>query len=83
MLATEPYTEQVQAWLDAFGGAGNLVTVDAVSSRLSVKVHDDRLIDQPGLRSLGSRALVNIGPGSWHIILGPAARSIGADLTSA
>jgi PTS system N-acetylglucosamine-specific IIC component len=71
-----------QAWRDAFGGGHNLLEVGAVSSRLRIRVGDDSLIDAARLRALGSRGLVQLGPGSWQVILGPVAVAVATGLVT-
>jgi PTS system N-acetylglucosamine-specific IIC component len=66
----------------ALGGAGNIVAVGAVASRLRLALKDPARIDEARLRQLGVRALARPAAGGLHLILGPAAEPLAAGLSA-
>jgi PTS system N-acetylglucosamine-specific IIC component len=56
--------------LAALGGAANLATVAARSSRLLVTVHDDSKVDQDDLGHAAPRGAVRSAAKNWQIITG-------------
>ena len=71
---------EVSALLAALGGAGNLVSAHAASSRLRLELADPSVVDQPALLRLGARGLAWPSPKVAHLVLGPQAEAIGAGL---
>jgi N-acetylglucosamine PTS system EIICBA or EIICB component len=63
-------------FIAALGGAGNLQSVDACTTRLRLVVRDSAAVDQAALRGLGSRGLVDLGAGSLQVVLGPIADQV-------
>ena len=74
---------KARALLAALGGAGNLKTVGACSSRLRVVVLDPAAVDEPALRAAHIRGLVRIADHTLHIILGPNAERVGEAMRGA
>ncbi len=68
------------ALLEALGGAANLRRVAACSSRLRLEVASVEAFDEAGLKQLGSRGLVSIGPTVAHLIMGPVSEALSQDL---
>ena len=69
---------EAEALLDALGGAANLESVGACSSRLRLVVADRGAVSEPALEALGVRGVVRIGDKVVHVVLGPKAERIGA-----
>jgi PTS system N-acetylglucosamine-specific IIC component len=69
--------------LAALGGAGNVVSVQAVASRLRLEVRDTAGPDDAALHRLGVRALARPAAGVVHLVLGPGAAEAAASLTVA
>jgi N-acetylglucosamine PTS system EIICBA or EIICB component len=65
-----------EGFIAALGGAGNLQSVDACTTRLRLVVRDSAAVDQAALRRLGSRGLVDLGAGSLQVVLGPIADQV-------
>lgn len=63
-------------FITALGGAGNLQSVDACTTRLRLVVRDSAAVDQAALRRLGSRGVVDLGAGSLQVVLGPIADQV-------
>ena len=71
------------AFVRALGGAGNLVAVDACTTRLRLQVNDSHAIDEPALRALGSRGMVRPSAGTLQIVLGPIADQVAGEIRAA
>lgn len=72
--------QKVDAWLAALGGAANLVSVEATAAtRLRVVVRDDREVDVAGLEAAQVSAVVRVGEGTWHLLVGLAAGQYAAE----
>jgi N-acetylglucosamine PTS system EIICBA or EIICB component len=73
------------AFVEALGGAANLVSVDACTTRLRLVVADQARVNEPALKALGARGLVRPSPRDLQVVLGPiadqVAREIKASLT--
>ncbi|MBD1391046.1 PTS glucose transporter subunit IIBC [Neiella sp. HB171785] len=51
----------------AFGGAGNIVSLDACITRLRIGVNDPAKVDQPKLKAMGAAGVVQVGNGMQAI----------------
>jgi N-acetylglucosamine PTS system EIICBA or EIICB component len=72
-----------KAYLVALGGAGNLKTVDACTTRLRLIVNSSAAIDEPRLRALGAKGLVRPSPNALQVVVGPAADQIAGEIRDA
>jgi PTS system N-acetylglucosamine-specific IIC component len=72
-----------QAYLGALGGAGNLDTVDACTTRLRLIVRSQPIIDEPKLRALGAKGFVRPSPNALQVVVGPAADQIAGEIRAA
>ncbi|MDR3513729.1 MAG: N-acetylglucosamine-specific PTS transporter subunit IIBC [Caulobacteraceae bacterium] len=75
------------AYVAALGGAANLVSVDACTTRLRLVVKDQGAVDEPALKGLGARGLVRPSGRDLQVVIGPqadeVAREIKAGLSAA
>src|SRR5205823_2008081 len=55
--APPPAAERARAWIGALGGAANLVSVDACTTRLRLLVANQAAVDEGALKRLGVRGL--------------------------
>lgn len=78
LIASDESTE-VQ-FVNALGGAGNLIVVDACTTRLRLKVQDSSIINKPALKALGAKGFVTPGPDSVQVILGPQAEIVASKI---
>ncbi len=78
--AVAPSRGDPQALLVAFGGRGNVVTVEARASRLLVEVRDAALVDESAMRASGFRAAARAADRAWHVIVGGDAAEMAARL---
>jgi PTS system N-acetylglucosamine-specific IIC component len=72
-----------RAFVDALGGAGNLVSVDACTTRLRLVVADQAAIDEPALKALGARGFVRPSPRDLQVVLGPIADEVAREMRGA
>ncbi|MDC7709147.1 N-acetylglucosamine-specific PTS transporter subunit IIBC [Vogesella indigofera] len=70
-------------FIAALGGAGNLKSVDACTTRLRLQVGRNELVDEAALKALGSRGLIRPAPGSVQVVLGPEAEIVADEIRSA
>jgi PTS system N-acetylglucosamine-specific IIC component len=62
------------------GGASNLVSVDACTTRLRLHVQDNSKVDEAALKALGARGIIKPAAGSVQVILGPIADIISDEI---
>jgi PTS system N-acetylglucosamine-specific IIC component len=70
------------AWVRALGGARNLVTVDACTTRLRLVIANQSPVDEAALRKLGARGLVRPSAESLQVVVGPIADQLASDIRS-
>ena len=66
----DPVTSRAEAVLRAFGGPGNVASVDSCLTRLRVVFRDEDLADEGLLRGLGAAGIVRSGRGVWQVVFG-------------
>jgi N-acetylglucosamine PTS system EIICBA or EIICB component len=71
------------AFVTALGGAGNLTEVTACTTRLRLNLLDNRAIDEPALKGLGSRGLLRSGTTGLQVVLGPIADQVAGEIRDA
>jgi N-acetylglucosamine PTS system EIICBA or EIICB component len=71
------------AYLAALGGAGNLSSVDACTTRLRLIVHSNAAIDEPKLKALGAKGFVRPSANALQVVVGPAADQIASEIRAA
>jgi PTS system N-acetylglucosamine-specific IIC component len=72
--------DSVQGWIRALGGAGNLVTVDACTTRLRLAIRDQRAVDEAALKSLGARGFVRPSQETLQVVVGPIADQLASSI---
>ena len=72
-----------RAFVDALGGAANLASVDACTTRLRLVVTDQANVDEPALKALGARGLVRPSPKDLQVVLGPIADEVAREMRDA
>ncbi|VWX46710.1 N-acetylglucosamine-specific PTS transporter subunit IIBC [Novosphingobium sp. 9U] len=70
--ATVPQ-DRTSAIIGALGGAGNLVEVDACTTRLRLVVSDANRLDEAALRASGARGVLKLGSGRVQVVVGTEA----------
>jgi PTS system N-acetylglucosamine-specific IIC component len=75
--------ERARLWISALGGAGNLVSVDACTTRLRLLVADQAAVDEGALRQLGVRGLVRPSANTLQVVVGTMADQVAGEIRSA
>nr|WP_276539214.1 N-acetylglucosamine-specific PTS transporter subunit IIBC [Chromobacterium alkanivorans] len=73
-------SERARAFIAALGGAANLKSVDACTTRLRLQVASNDKVDEAALKALGSRGLIKPAAGSVQVVLGPEADLIADEI---
>jgi PTS system N-acetylglucosamine-specific IIC component len=68
------------AFVAALGGAGNLVSIDACTSRLRLVVVDQDKASETRLRALGARGFIRPTPQGLQVVLGPIADAVAMEM---
>jgi len=77
-------SDRAGAYIKALGGAQNLLSIGACTTRLRVQLADRNLAQDAELKALGAMAVVRPGSGgSLQIVVGPLADSIADELRDA
>ncbi|HEX4198001.1 MAG TPA: N-acetylglucosamine-specific PTS transporter subunit IIBC [Caulobacteraceae bacterium] len=82
-IAAAPMTgeaDRARAYVAALGGAANLVSVDACTTRLRLVVTNQAGVDEPALKRLGARGLVRPSPRDLQVVLGPIADQVAREM---
>ncbi len=79
-VAAPQASDRSGAMVAALGGAGNLVSVDACTTRLRLIVSDQAAVDESALRALGARGLVRPSANSLQVVLGPIADQVAGEM---
>jgi PTS system N-acetylglucosamine-specific IIC component len=72
--------DSIQGWIRGLGGAGNLVTVDACTTRLRLAIRDQTVIDEAALKSLGARGFVRPSQETLQVVVGPVADQLASSI---
>ncbi|MDR7117623.1 N-acetylglucosamine-specific PTS transporter subunit IIBC [Caulobacter sp. BE254] len=67
----------------ALGGAANLVSVDACTTRLRLIVADQGAVNEPALKALGARGIVKPSDKALQVVLGPIADGVAGEIRAA
>jgi PTS system N-acetylglucosamine-specific IIC component len=68
------------AWVRALGGARNLVTVDACTTRLRLVIANQSSVDESALKKLGARGVVHPSAETLQVVVGPIADQLASDI---
>ncbi|NIC08043.1 PTS transporter subunit EIIC [Halomonas sp. DX6] len=75
--------ERGPAFVTALGGAGNLSSVGACTTRLRLVLEDPDAIDEEALKRLGARGVMRLRGGGVQVILGPIADGVADEIRAA
>jgi N-acetylglucosamine PTS system EIICBA or EIICB component len=67
-------------WVRALGGAANLKSIDACTTRLRLVVADQNAIDETALKGLGARGLVRPSAETLQVVVGPIADQLASQI---
>lgn len=70
-------------FVQALGGAGNLQSVDACTTRLRLIVADQAAVSEPALKALGARGIVKPSDKALQVVLGPIADAVAGEIRAA
>lgn len=73
-------SERGAAFVAALGGAGNLVSVEACTTRLRLIVADQHRINVDALNALGSRGIIRPSAQAAQVVLGPIADLVAEEM---
>ena len=82
-LATVSADSQEMQYINALGGAANLINVDACTTRLRLQVKDSSVLNRPVLKSLGAKGFVIPSAETAQVILGPQAEIVASKIREA
>ena len=74
--------DRARGFVAALGGAGNLGTVEACTTRLRLVLLDRARADENALRRLGARGVVPIGAQGLQVVLGPIADQVAGEINA-
>lgn len=67
---TGDMNELAKAYVEALGGAGNIISVDNCVTRLRLGVKDNAIVKDAKLKALGAKGVVRPGKGNVQVIVG-------------
>ena len=70
-------------YIGALGGAGNLVSVDACTTRLRLVIASQDRVDASALKALGARGIVRPSPTALQVVIGGNADQIAGEIRDA
>lgn len=82
-IPAAPGRHPAAAFIEALGGAGNLRTVDACTTRLRLAVADVTRVDDAALARLGALGVLRPSGQSVQVVLGPVADQVAGDIRAA
>ena len=71
------------SYIAALGGAGNLVSVDACTTRLRLAIASQDVVDANALKALGARGVVRPSATSLQVVIGANADQIAGEIRDA
>ena len=72
--------ERGPSFVAALGGANNLQSVDACTTRLRLVVVSQAKVNEPALKALGARGFIRPSKDSLQVVLGPVADSVASEM---
>lgn len=79
-IAADQSGEVGPAYLAALGGAGNLQSIDACTTRLRLKIVDQNLANEARLKALGARGVLRVSDHDLQVVIGPEADLIATQM---
>ncbi|WP_206245220.1 N-acetylglucosamine-specific PTS transporter subunit IIBC [Novosphingobium terrae] len=71
------------SFVAALGGAGNLTSIGACTTRLRLTVRDNTRLDEAALKALGARGVIRPSATAVQIVLGPMADQVAVEMRAA
>jgi len=82
-IADAPAGERGKAFVLALGGAANLKSIDACTTRLRLVVVDQGKVDERALKALGAVGVIRPSDEGLQVVVGPIADSVAMEMRSA
>ena len=76
-------SEEGVAWIAALGGASNIASLGACTTRLRLELVDRKRADAEALRGLGARGSVRVGATGLQVVVGPIAEQLAGRIRAA
>jgi N-acetylglucosamine PTS system EIICBA or EIICB component len=74
---------RAREWIEALGGAANLASVDACTTRLRLGLASQGPVNAEALKRLGARGLVRPAPNALQVVVGTMADQLAGELRAA
>ncbi|HSS27103.1 MAG TPA: N-acetylglucosamine-specific PTS transporter subunit IIBC [Usitatibacter sp.] len=71
---------RADGFIEALGGAANLVEVEACTTRLRLVLADRTKVDARRLSALGSRGTIDVGASGMQVVVGPIADQVASEI---
>lgn len=75
--------ERGLAFVEALGGARNLASIDACTTRIRLVVNDQDKVSEARLKKLGARGFIRPSAQGLQVVLGPIADSVAMEMRAA
>ncbi|MBU1384207.1 MAG: N-acetylglucosamine-specific PTS transporter subunit IIBC [Alphaproteobacteria bacterium] len=72
--------DRAEQFVQALGGAANIKSVSACTTRLRLIVGSRQAIDEPALKRLGARGVISPTPSDLQVVLGPIADAVADEI---
>ncbi|HTX05060.1 MAG TPA: N-acetylglucosamine-specific PTS transporter subunit IIBC [Steroidobacteraceae bacterium] len=82
-VAAAAPAERVRSYITALGGAGNLESVTACTTRLRLTVKTQQTVDIEALKRLGARGVVKPSATALQVVIGPTADQLAGEIREA
>jgi PTS system N-acetylglucosamine-specific IIC component len=79
-VAPDGRSQAGRAWVAALGGASNLESVDACTTRLRLRIVSQSVVDVAALTALGARGLVRPGSAALQVVVGTVADQLAGEI---
>lgn len=83
MPAMSSASERAVAYIVALGGAANIISVDACTTRLRLVVASQEPVDANAMKALGARGVVRPSATALQVVIGPNADQVASDIRDA
>jgi PTS system N-acetylglucosamine-specific IIC component len=74
---------RVGGYIAALGGAGNIVDVEACTTRLRLMLNDSQLANDEALRALGAKGVIRASGGTMQVVVGTTAELLADEMKGA
>ena len=71
---------RARGYVVALGGASNLISIDACTTRLRLVVADQSLVDAATLKALGARGIIRPSDKDLQVVVGPIADEVAREM---